>query len=155
MRGQCREEHPWGQVQAQSVAWFLAFTEPLLFAHNARAAVVTYSSQFFRVGYIRVQCQILGSTSEAKCARERKGFPSSFSEAVSPDMGFVHEYTWETKPSSHSLALCAPSLKLLRLLMKPGTSWLHPRAQGEKGFLATQSNADQALPRNSRRSEIL
>lgn len=76
--GQYKEERPWRQVQAQSTVWFLAFTEPLLFTHNTRAEMVTYASQFFRVGYIRVQCQILGSTSETKCAQKRKGFPSSF-----------------------------------------------------------------------------
>lgn len=39
--GQCKEEHSWRQVQAQSMAWFLAFTEPLLFTHNARVEMVT------------------------------------------------------------------------------------------------------------------
>ena len=59
------------------MVWVLAFTEPLLFTHNTRVEMVVYASQFFRVDYIRVQCQILGPTSEAKCAQKRKGFPSS------------------------------------------------------------------------------
>lgn len=120
--GQCKEEHPWRQGQVQSMSWFLAFTEPLLFTHNTRVEMVACGRWFFRVDYIRVQGHNLGSTSEGKCAQKRKGFPSSFSEAVSLDMGFKHECTWETKPRSRSLALCAQSPELLRQLMKLGTS---------------------------------
>lgn len=42
--GQCKEERPWRQVQAQSTTWFLAFTEPLLFTRNRRVEMVTYAS---------------------------------------------------------------------------------------------------------------
>lgn len=81
---------------------------------------MTSASCFFRVDYISVQCQIVGSASKVKCVLKRKGLPSAFSEAAIVDMGFIHERTWETKPSSCSL--CAHSPELLRLLTKLGTS---------------------------------
>lgn len=106
-RGWCEKKHPRSCVRTQRVVWVLALTKPLLFTHNTRAKKVTSASCFFRVDYISVQCQILGSASKAKCLPKREGLPSVFPEALIVDMGFIHEHTWETKPSNCSL--CAHS----------------------------------------------
>lgn len=95
----------------------LVFHRTLAFYPYTRVEMVIYASQFFRVDHVRVKCQILASTSETECTQKRKVFLDSSSEAVSLDMGFAHECIRETKPSSSSLALCAQSLELLRLLM--------------------------------------
>lgn len=95
----------------------LAFHRALACYPYTSVEMVMYTSQFFRVDYVRVKCRILGSTSETGCAQKRKIFRGSFSEAVSLDVGFARECVRETKPSGSSLALCAQSLELLRLLM--------------------------------------
>lgn len=132
--GWCEENHPRRCVRTRSIVWLLAFTEPLLSPHSTKAEKVTSVSYFFRVDYIGVQCQILGSASKAKCILKRRGLPSAFFEAV------THEHTYETISSSCS-PLCS-QLRATQVADKTGYELTPPRAQVEKGFFTAQGDAD-------------
>lgn len=134
--GQCEEEHLWRQVQAQSTAWLLAFIESCsLPTHKSWDGDIRQT--VLQGGLHQSVMSDLGVHLWSKLCLEKERLLRFLLWVCGPRHGVDTWLSWKTKPSSRSRAFCAHSLELLRLLMKAGMSWLHPRAQGEKGFLTT------------------
>lgn len=138
-RGWCEENHPRRCVRTQRVVWVLALTEPLLFTRNTKAKKVTSASYLFRVDYISLQCQILGSASEAKCVPERKGPPQYLFWGCHCRHG-VHTGARLGGKTQQLFPLCSQP-RAARVADKTGYKLTPAGAQVEKDFLTAQGDA--------------